>query len=95
MEIVRELQQLWLRPPVRCNSVSQSAFVCPVSGAVGRCDPAHLAGKAMMLNDASLEEVDPEIAQLIGQEKHRQVGALSAWSCRVHSCSTDAMALAN
>eukprot|EP00892_Ulva_mutabilis_P009226 jgi/Ulvmu1/6676/UM030_0007.1 len=30
----------------------------------------------MMLNDASLEEVDPEIAQLIVQEKHRQVSGL-------------------
>lgn len=34
----------------------------------------------MMLNDASLEEVDPEITALIAQEKHRQVRCMSSWS---------------
>lgn len=36
-------------------------------------DRFDVAGKSMMLNDASLDDVDPEISELIAQEKHRQV----------------------
>lgn len=42
----------------------------------------------MMLNDASLDDVDPEISELIAQEKHRQVRGLSTWSalaCRTQT----------
>lgn len=52
-------------------------------------DRFDVAGKSMMLNDASLDDVDPEISELIAQEKHRQVRGLSTWSalaCLKQTC---------